>query len=196
MITADLAQWTRRHWITAEQPFVRRAIDCMLWTGPRKGAEHPSVRYVYGERSSSLWRCHAVPEMEVVLRRTYSKTQGTVVLGYSTISNTLRVTMASSSRTAHRRIGVHHSTIVAQNSQLFTSAKEDIVVCLYVCLSPGVCLLATLRRKFRTDLHEIFREGWQWINRQTITFWWRSGSPSRHSNCFPDSSLLGDKESG
>ena len=29
------------------------------------------------------------------------------------------------------------------------------------CLS--VCLLATLRKNFRTDLHEIFRENWQWI---------------------------------
>ena len=26
------------------------------------------------------------------------------------------------------------------------------------------------------DLHEIFREGWQWANEQMIKFWWRSGS--------------------
>jgi len=26
------------------------------------------------------------------------------------------------------------------------------------------------------DLHEIFREGWQWASEQTIKFWWRSGS--------------------
>ena len=25
-----------------------------------------------------------------------------------------------------------------------------------------VCLLATLRKNFQTDLHEIFGEGWQW----------------------------------
>jgi len=37
-----------------------------------------------------------------------------------------------------------------------------------------VCLLATLRRNFRTDLHEIFREGWQWANEQMIKFWWQS----------------------
>jgi len=49
----------------------------------------------------------------------------------------------------------------------------------------SVCLLATLRKNFRTDLHEIFRElGWQWANEQMIKFWWRSasriGSVSRH----------------
>jgi len=37
---------------------------------------------------------------------------------------------------------------------------------------------------FQTDLHEIFREGWQWATEQMIKFWWRSdhgsGSRSRH----------------
>jgi len=33
-----------------------------------------------------------------------------------------------------------------------------IVVCLFVCL------LTTLRKNFQTDLHEIFREGWQWAS--------------------------------
>jgi len=37
-------------------------------------------------------------------------------------------------------------------------------------------LLATLRKNFRTDLHEIFREGLQWANEQMIKCWWRSGS--------------------
>jgi len=36
---------------------------------------------------------------------------------------------------------------------------------LSVCLI--VCLLATLRKNFRTDLHEIFRKGWQWASEQT-----------------------------
>jgi len=31
-----------------------------------------------------------------------------------------------------------------------------------------VCLLATLRRNFQMDLHEIFREGWQWADEQMI----------------------------
>jgi len=39
---------------------------------------------------------------------------------------------------------------------------------LFVCLS--VCLLATLRKNFRMDLHEIFRKGWQWANEHMITF--------------------------
>ena len=61
------------------------------------------------------------------------------------------------------------------------------------CLS--VCLLATLRRNFQTDLHEIFREGWQWVDEQLIKFWWRSGSPPGYRDCFPDSVLLWDRES-
>jgi len=57
-----------------------------------------------------------------------------------------------------------------------------VVVCLFVCLSVGlfVCLLATSRKNFRTDLHEIFGEGLQWANEQTTKFWWRSGSPSEY----------------
>jgi len=41
--------------------------------------------------------------------------------------------------------------------RIFTAAKEDNAQKL-------------------PDLHEIFREGWQWANEQTIKFWWRSGS--------------------
>ena len=41
------------------------------------------------------------------------------------------------------------------------------------CLS--VCLLPTLRKNFPTDLHEIFREGWQWANEQMVKFWLLSG---------------------
>jgi len=32
-------------------------------------------------------------------------------------------------------------------------------------------LLATLRKNFQTNLHDIFREGWQWANEQIIKFW-------------------------
>jgi len=38
-----------------------------------------------------------------------------------------------------------------------------------------VSLLATLRKKFRTVLHEIFGEGWQ----RMIKFWWRCVSRIR-----------------
>jgi len=44
------------------------------------------------------------------------------------------------------------------------------------------------------DLHEIFREGWHWVNEQMIKFPWQSESPSGYRDCFPDSSLLGDTE--
>jgi len=37
-------------------------------------------------------------------------------------------------------------------------------ICFRRCLS--VCLLATLRKNFRTDLHEVFRKGWQWTSEQ------------------------------
>jgi len=63
-------------------------------------------------------------------------------------------------------------------------------VFVVVCLS--VCLLATFRKNFRTDLHEIFKEGWQRADEQMIKCWWRSISPSGYRDCFPDSSLLGD----
>ena len=39
-----------------------------------------------------------------------------------------------------------------------------------------VCLLATLHKNVQTDLHEIFRECWQWASEQMIKFWWRSES--------------------
>jgi len=39
----------------------------------------------------------------------------------------------------------------------------------------SVCLLVTLRKKFQTDLHEIFREGWQWAIEQMINTVWIQG---------------------
>jgi len=50
-------------------------------------------------------------------------------------------------------------------------------------------------KNFQTDLHEIFREGWQWVSEQMIKFWWQARSPSGYRDCFPDSLLLGDTES-
>jgi len=62
---------------------------------------------------------------------------------------------------------------------MLSGAGKDCLFCGYylrqegyvivVCLS--VCLLATLRKNFQTDLHEIFREGWQWSSEQMIKFW-------------------------
>jgi len=54
-----------------------------------------------------------------------------------------------------------------------------------------VCLLATLRKNLRMDLHENNRDDWQWAIEQTVKFWYRSGSPSEYRDCFPYSSLLG-----
>ena len=46
-----------------------------------------------------------------------------------------------------------------------TSAKEVMFSLL------SVCLLATLRKNFQMDLHEIVWEGWQWASEQMIKFW-------------------------
>ena len=57
-----------------------------------------------------------------------------------------------------------------------TSAKEDMFSSLFVCLS------ATLRKNFRTNLHEIFREDWQWASEQMVKFWWRLDYGSRYGS--------------
>jgi len=59
-----------------------------------------------------------------------------------------------------------------------------------------VRLLSTVHKNFQTDLHESFRDGWQWASEQIVKFWRQSGSLSGYRDCFPDSSLLGDTESG
>jgi len=46
------------------------------------------------------------------------------------------------------------------------------------------------------DLRKIIREGWQWANEQMVKFQWQSGSPSGYRDFLPDSSRLGDTESG
>ena len=50
----------------------------------------------------------------------------------------------------------------------FRYLRQGYVI-VVLCLS--VCLLATLRKHFQTDLHEIFVEGWQWANEQMIKCW-------------------------
>ena len=42
-----------------------------------------------------------------------------------------------------------------------------------------VCMLVTFCKNCQTDLHDIFREGWQWASEQMIKFWWQSGSQIR-----------------
>jgi len=59
-----------------------------------------------------------------------------------------------------------------------------------------VCLFVRTAKNSQTHLHEIFREGWQRASEQMIKVWCRSASPYGYRDCFPDSSLLGDTESG
>jgi len=54
------------------------------------------------------------------------------------------------------------TTSLALKRSVITSAKEDVIVVARL----SVYLLATLRKNYRTDLHEIFREGWQWTSEQ------------------------------
>jgi len=63
---------------------------------------------------------------------------------------------------------------------LLLPLPRRIRFCLFVCQLPP------LRKNFQMDLHEIFREDWQWANEQLIKFWWQSGSLTGHRDCFPD----------
>jgi len=80
-----------------------------------------------------------------------------------------------------------HVADISRNTHIFTSAKEYMSSSFFVCLSVWllVCLLATLRKNFCMDLHEIFRESWQWASEQMVKFWWRFGSPFGYKDCFP-----------
>jgi len=46
--------------------------------------------------------------------------------------------------------------------------RQGRYVIVVVCLS--VCLLATLRKNVRSDLHEILVEGWQWVVNRWLNF--------------------------
>jgi len=77
---------------------------------------------------------------------------------------------------------VRHCELICQfNSVYFISyAMEKLLppprrICFRHCLS--VCLfVSNFVKKFRTDLHEIYKEGWQWASEQMVKFLWQSGS--------------------
>ena len=83
-------------------------------------------------------------------------------------------------------------TIPKEHPVFITSAKDFTFSSLFV----GLSVSNFAQKNFRTDLHDISREGWQWANEQMIKFWCRSGSPSGYRDCFRDSSLLRDNGSG
>ena len=64
----------------------------------------------------------------------------------------------------------------------------------YVFVDVCSSVTATLRKRIRTDLHEIFREGWHWDTEQVIKFRWRSRSPSEYRDF--SRFVMGDTESG
>jgi len=51
---------------------------------------------------------------------------------------------------------------------MFYYLRQGGYVFVVACLS--VCLLAALRKNVQTDLHKIFREGWQWADEQLTQF--------------------------
>jgi len=74
------------------------------------------------------------------------------------------------------------------NSTFSSPPRKVMFSSLFVCMS--VCLLATAQ-KLPNGI------AWNFQGRLVMTkFWWRSGSPSGYRDCFPDSSLVGDTESG
>jgi len=84
------------------------------------------------------------------------------------------------------------------NSQNYFRLPDDktLRLCSRRCFSVCLSVSYQLHKNCRPDLHEIFREGWQWATEKTITFWWRFISPSEDRDCLADSSLLGNMESG
>ena len=66
-----------------------------------------------------------------------------------------------------------------------------VAVYLFVC-----CLfVSNFAQKLPNGFAWNFQGRLEWTNEQMIKFWWRSGSRSGYSDCFLDSSLLGDTES-
>jgi len=59
-------------------------------------------------------------------------------------------------------LNIHLNSLFHKLGVFVTAAKEVMFSSLFVCLF--VCLSGTLRKNIQTDLHEIFREGWQWAN--------------------------------
>jgi len=61
-------------------------------------------------------------------------------------------------------------TAATAGSMIVTLVKEVNSGNVFVVVCLSVSLLATLPKNFRTDLHEIFRKGWQWANEQVVKF--------------------------
>jgi len=97
-------------------------------------------------------------------------------------TNLAQITRSTAENTLRRNF---HPSLNKEHFYLRQGGYVFVVVCLSVCLS----VMKQLRKNFQTDLHESFRECWQWVNEQLIKFWWRSGSPSGYRDCFSDSSV-------
>jgi len=75
--------------------------------------------------------------------------------------------------TQRARMTTQSSRMKTRLSVLFARYTCHFNVVVMQTNGNDVAILAWL-----TDLHEIFREGWQWVSEQMVKFWWRSGSLS------------------
>ena len=59
------------------------------------------------------------------------------------------------------------------NNQNYFHLQDDktLRLCFRRCFSVCLSVCYQLHKNYRTDLHEIFREGCQWANEKMIKFW-------------------------
>jgi len=56
--------------------------------------------------------------------------------------------------------------------------EENSRYSVYTIIIIIIIIISNFAKKFQADLHEIFREVWQWADGEMIKFWWPSGSES------------------
>jgi len=66
-----------------------------------------------------------------------------------------------------------------------------VVVCPFFCL-----FVSNFAQELLNGFARNFQGRFAVVSEEMIKFWWQSGSPSGYRDGFPDSSVLGDTESG
>jgi len=64
-------------------------------------------------------------------------------------------------------VGVSQTAALNRGYHLYPAGRPSRWALAHIL---AVCLLTTLRNNFQTDLHEIFRGGWQWAIEQMVKF--------------------------
>ena len=173
---------------TVLRPFVRDYLPYLGEPVPEETLTHPpSIRHISISQLLSLWR-HSHYDVIRASRQLSRPSE------WRHKENDVITITAGLWRYADWR---HVATGFNALVHIPSSGRLCFRRCLFVCLS--VCFSV---RDFAQNLSNGFAWNFQgmlamdqWI-KQTIKFWWRSRSPSWCRDCFPDSSLLGDTESG